>query len=360
MTENRSLEELRKRIDDIDATVEDLISERVQIARHIAEIKRDLGNESYYRPEREAQVLRKVIERNKGPLSDQDMVRLFREIMSASLAAQAPISVGFLGPEGTYTQNAALKHFGHSATTIPLATITEVFQTVEKGQAQFGVVPVENSTEGVVTHTLDMFLDSPLKICGEILLRIRHQLLGTGDSIDAVTKVLAHSQSLAQCRQWIGKHLPDVETVAVSSNAEAARRAAEDDTWAAIASSAAADFYRLNVLASDIEDDPGNTTRFLVVGTTQSGPSGCDKTSLLVSSQNKPGALYRLLGPLAEHGVSMTRIESRPSRKGIWEYVFFIDIEGHAEDSHIANVLKELEHEAAFVNLLGAYPRAVL
>lgn len=360
MSKDKPLEDIRESIDRIDSQIEELISERVRLAQRIAELKREGGEACYYRPEREAQVLRRIIERNRGPLSDQDMARLFREIMSVSLAAEAPVTVAYLGPEGTYTQSAALKHFGRAVQTKPIATIPEVFGIVEKGQAQFGVVPVENSTEGVVTHTLDMFMDSTLQICGEVHLRIHHQLIGRGKSLGQIERVLAHSQSFAQCRRWLAQNLANVEAIPVTSNAEAAKRVTKDEKAAAIASSAAAEFYDLHVLAADIEDDPGNTTRFLVIGNTCSGPSGQDKTSLLVSSPNKPGALYRLLGPLAEHGVSMTRIESRPSRKGVWDYVFFIDIEGHAQDSGIAPVLNELKQEAAFVKLLGAYPRAVL
>ncbi len=354
------MEVLRRRIDQIDERIQDLINERVEIAKQVAQVKSEHGSDSYYRPEREAQVLRRVIARNKGPLPDEDMARLFREIMSASLAVEAPITVAFLGPPGTYTQSAAMKHFGYSVQNMPMGTIAEVFHAVEKGRAQYGVVPVENSIEGVVTHTLDMFMDSRLKICGEVQLRIRHQLLSKAESLSSVRKVLSHSQALAQCRRWLAEKLPDMPTEAVSSNAEAARIAAENDGYAAIASSAAAEIYGLDILAADIEDDSDNTTRFLVIGKNSAKPSGDDKTSLLVSSPNKPGALYRLLAPLARHGVSMTRVESRPSRKGLWEYVFFIDIEGHSDDPRIAQVLKELEQEAAFVKLLGAYPRAVL
>lgn len=360
MSEEKELQVLRQRIDQFDREIQDLINERVKVAKKIAEVKTGAGSECFYRPEREARILRAIIERNKGPLSDHDMARLFREIMSVSLAAQASITVAFLGPDGTYTHNATLKHFGHSVKCLSLATIDEVFHAVEKHQAHYGVVPVENSTEGVVTHTLDMFFDSSLKICGEVLLRVRHQLLSNAESLNQVDKVLAHSQSLAQCRRWLTKNLPLVETMTMSSNAEAAEQAAQHQNFAAIASTAAAEIYDVKVLIADIEDDPDNTTRFLIIGNTEVDPSGDDKTSLLVSSQNKPGALYRLLAPLAKHGVSMTRIESRPSRKGLWEYVFFIDIEGHAREQRVADVLTELEKEAALVKLLGAYPRAVL
>jgi len=231
---------------------------------------------------------------------------------------------------------------------------------VDRDEAHYGVVPIENSSEGVVTHTLDMFLGSSLIICGEIQLRVHHQLLSTQKDLGDIKKVLAHEQALAQCRRWLAENLPKCETVAVGSNAEAAQHARDDESCAAIASSDAAEIYGLNILATDIEDDPGNTTRFLVIGKTATAPSGDDKTSLLVSSTNRPGALHRLLTPLAEGGVSMSRIESRPSRKGLWEYVFFIDIEGHAEDQHIKEVLAKLEREATLVKMLGAYPRAVL
>ena len=358
--QEKQLQELRQRIDALDAQIQDLINERVKLAKAIAAVKSDSGNGNFYRPEREAQVLRAVIERNSGPLSDEQMARLFREIMSATLSAEGRLNVAFLGPRGTYTESAALKHFGHAVDTMPIATIDGVFRAVERDQAHYGVVPIENSSEGVVTHTLDMFLDSSLIICGEIQLRVRHQLLSAAKDLGAIKKVLAHEQALAQCRRWLAENLPQRATEAASSNAAAARRAGEDDTCAAIASSEAAELYGLNVLATDIEDDPGNTTRFLVIGKIAAAPSGDDKTSLLVSSANRPGALHRLLTPLAEGEISMTRIESRPSRKGLWEYVFFIDIEGHAEDQRVKDVLVKLEREAALVKLLGAYPRAVL
>lgn len=358
--QEKQLQELRQRIDALDAQIQDLINERVKVAKSIAAVKSDSGNGNFYRPEREAQVLRAVIERNKGPLSDEQMARLFREIMSATLSTEGRLKIAFLGPQGTYTQSAALKHFGHSVDTVPIATIAGVFQAVERDQVHYGVVPIENSSEGVVTHTLDMFMESPLIICGEIQLRVRHQLLSKAADLGDVKKVLAHEQALAQCRRWLAENLPQRPTEAISSNAEAARLAQEDANSAAIASGEAAELYGLNVLATDIEDDPGNTTRFLVIGKTGAAPSGDDKTSLLVSSANSPGALHRLLTPLAEGGISMTRIESRPSRKGLWEYVFFIDIEGHAQDQRIKEVLAKLEREAALVRMLGAYPRAVL
>ncbi|MEK7223854.1 MAG: prephenate dehydratase [Pseudomonadota bacterium] len=351
---------LREKIDALDIRLQALINERARLALEIAETKQREGSNNFYRPEREAEVLRNVMARHQGPLSEEAMARLFREIMSACLALESRLRVAFLGPEGTFTQEAALKHFGHFIETAPLAAIDEVFREVESGSAQFGLVPVENSTEGVINHTLDMFITSPLKICGEVELRIHHHLLGKGNDIKAARRVVSHQQSLAQCREWLDANLPGVERVAVASNAEAARIAAADVGTMAIAGDSAARLYDLKMFASNIEDSPDNTTRFLVIGTLETAPSGNDKTSLLLSSRNRPGALQRLLAPLAKNRINMTRIESRPSRQSMWEYVFFIDIDGHAKDRKLAKALAELEKEAAFLKRLGSYPRAVL
>ena len=355
-----SLKKLREQIDALDVKIQALISERARLAVAVAEAKQRTGENNFYRPEREAEVLRNVLARHKGPLSEEAMARLFREIMSACLALESRLRIAFLGPEGTFTQEAALKHFGHAVETAPLAAIDEVFREVESGNAQFGVVPVENSTEGVINHTLDMFMVSPLKICGEVELRIHHHLLGKGNDPKAARRVVSHQQSLAQCREWLDANLPGVERVAVASNAEAARQAAADVGTLAIAGDSAARLYELKAFASNIEDNPDNTTRFLVIGTLETAPSGNDKTSLLLSSRNKPGALQRLLAPLARNGINMTRIESRPSRETRWEYVFFVDIDGHARDRKLARTLAALEKEAAFLKLLGSYPKAVL
>ncbi len=351
---------LRGKIDALDEKIQALIGERAQLALEIAETKQRTGENNFYRPEREAEVLRNVLARNRGPLSEEAMARLFREIMSACLALESPLRIAFLGPEGTFTQEAALKHFGRSVETIPLAAIDEVFREVESGNAQFGLVPVENSTEGVINHTLDMFMASPLKICGEVELRIHHHLLGKGNDPAGARRVVSHQQSLAQCREWLDANLPGVERAAVASNAEAARLAAADVGVLAIAGDSAARLYELKIYASNIEDRPDNTTRFLVIGTLETAPSGNDKTSLLVSSRNRPGALQRLLAPLAQNRINMTRIESRPSHQSMWEYVFFIDIEGHAQERKVAKALALLEKEAAFLKLLGSYPKAVL
>ncbi len=357
------LDEIRKRIDAVDADIQRLISERAALAQEVAQTKQAEQGESpeevlFYRPEREAQVLRKVLERNQGPLPGEEMARLFREIMSACLALEQPLSVAFLGPEGTFTQAAALKHFGHSVRTRPMAAIDEVFREVEAGSTHFGVVPVENSTEGVINHTLDMFMRSSLAICGEVELRIHHHLIGRDRH--NIKKIYSHQQSLAQCREWLDAHLPEVERISVSSNAEAVRRAAVEEGAAAIAGETAADIYALPVLEAKIEDNPDNTTRFLVIGTQEVPPSGDDKTSLLVSTPNRPGALYRLLSPFERNGISMSRIESRPSRLANWEYVFFIDINGHVRDEAVARALEILKTDSPMFKVLGSYPKAVL
>ncbi len=354
------LQAVRDRIDGLDQQIQALINERAKCAQEVAALKNGVDTATFYRPEREAAILRKILARNQGPLSGEEMARLFREIMSACLALEQPLRIAYLGPEGTFTQAAALKHFGHSVHTTSLLDIGEVFRDVEAGACHYGVVPVENSTEGVITHTLDMFLNSPLKITGEVQLRVHHNLLSTTDAIDAVKRIYSHQQSLAQCRGWLDENLAAVERIAVSSNAEAARLAAQDEQAAAIASRDAADIYGLLVVEANIEDEPDNTTRFLVVGREAVPPSGKDKTSLLLSAANKPGALHRLLAPFARHGISMTRIESRPSRRGVWEYVFFVDIEGHAADNKVAQALEALGDEAAMLKVLGSYPKAIL
>jgi len=361
-----ALESIRGRIDAVDAQLHALINERAQLAQQVGISKHAAGHTvDFYRPEREAQVLRLALERNRaarGPLRDEEILRLFREIMSACLAQQEPLKVAYLGPEGTFTQQAVHKQFGHSVRGLPLISIEEVFHEVEAGTADFGVVPIENSSEGTVNSTLDMFLTSPLAICGEVELRIHHNLLGQMSALDGVQRVCAHLQALAQCRGWLTEYLPGVERVAVSSNAEGARRARDEDGTAAIAPMAAAEVYGLNVLVPEIEDRPDNTTRFLVIGRKTFPSSGQDKTTLLVSAAHTdaPGALFRLLEPFAQHGISMTRIESRPSRRRKWDYVFFIDLEGHATDEPLASALGQLQGLTSLCRVVGSYPRAIL
>jgi chorismate mutase/prephenate dehydratase len=355
---------IRENIDSIDQRIHDLLNERARLAQQVGVSKRTegLSTADFYKPEREAQVLRQALERNKGPLRNEEILRLFREIMSACLAQQEPLKVGFLGPEGTFSQQAVLKHFGHSVRALPLPAINEVFEEVQAGHADFGVVPIENSTEGTVNHTLDMFLVSPLKICGEIELRIRQHLMGRMQGLQNILRVCSHPQSLAQCRHWLDEHLPKVERVPVSSNAEAARRARDEEGTAAIAGEAAAEVYGLNLLVPEIEDTQDNTTRFLVIGRKLFNASGQDKTTLLVSAGDtqSPGALHKLLGPLAKNGITMTRIESRPSRKKKWDYVFFIDVVGHAEQPPLKTALDDLKQASSLFRVLGSYPAAVL
>ena len=360
MSADDKLAELRNRIDALDEQIQDLINARAECAREVAEVKAGEGeNTHFYRPEREASILRRVKERNAGPLPGEEMVRLFREIMSACLALEKPLAVAYLGPAGTFTQAAALKQFGHSVQTLALDSLDDVFREVAAGAADYGVVPVENSTEGVISHTLDLFQQSQLTICGEVELRIHHHLLARRSDIK-VTRVLAHQQALAQCRGWLELNLPDAEHVAVGSNAEAASLVSADDSAAAIASDMAAELYDLAIVEPNIEDQPDNTTRFLVIGPQAALPSGEDKTSLLISVNNKPGALYRMLQPIAQHKISMTRIESRPSRQAMWEYVFYIDVDGHRDDAAVAAALEALENEAFAVKVLGSYPKAVI
>jgi chorismate mutase/prephenate dehydratase len=357
------LANIRDSIDAVDARIHALLNERARYAQQVGISKSATGKAvDFYRPEREADVLRKALKRNEGPLRDEEIARLFREIMSACLAQQEPLKVAFLGPEGTFSQAAVLKHFGSSVRALPLPAIDEVFHEVEGGVADFGVVPIENSSEGTVNHTLDMFLNSGLKICGEVELRIHHSLMGRMTSVSEIKRICAHPQALAQCRAWLDGQLPDIERVAVSSNAEGARRARDERGTAAIASRTAAEIYGLTLLANEIEDRPDNTTRFLVVGRKLFSASGSDRTTLLVSAADTDdaGALFRLLEPLAEHRVNMTRIESRPSHKRKWDYVFFIDIEGHVSDPPVARALAALEERASLYKILGSYPRAVL
>ena len=356
-----TLAEARVRIDSIDRDIQALIGERAGWARQVGKAKGPLkAAVEYYRPEREAQVLRRVVDRNAdGPLSDVEIVRLFREIMSACLAQQEPLKIGFLGPEGTFSQQAARKHFGHSAHGLPLASIEEVFQEVEAGNADFGVVPVENSGQGTIQSTLDMFLTSKLKICGEVELRVHQYLLSRSGNMDDIERVYSHPQSLAQCRTWLRQHLPHAEKVPVSSNAEAARRARSADDAAAIAGESAGLVYGLKAIAGPVEDRPDNTTRFLVLGRELFPPSGNDRTSILVFVKDQPGVLAHILSPMAARGVSMNRIESRPAHGGKWQYAFFIDMSGHVDDEKVRAALDEMAPFADQVKILGSYPVAV-
>src|SRR5688572_26585613 len=348
---------VREQIDGIDREIQSLIAQRALWARQVGKAKGKLAAAiEYYRPEREAQVLRRVVDRNDGPLADDVLVRLFREIMSACLAQQEPLKVGYLGPEGTFSQQAVHKHFGHSAHGLPLASIQEV----AAGHADFGVVPVENSGQGTIQVTLDMFLTSPLRICGEVELRVHQHLLSRSGRIEDIERIYSHPMSLAQCGGWLREHLPKAERIPVSSNAEAARRARNADDAAAIAGESAGHVYGLKKIAGPIEDRSDNTTRFLVLGRELFPPSGHDRTSLLVFIRDRPGALYGVLEPLARRGISMNRIESRPAHGHLWQYAFFIDVAGHMDESPLKDALAEVGQHSGEVRVLGSYPVAIL
>lgn len=361
-TATPDLSELRVQIDAVDQQIHQLLNQRARLAEQVARSK--LAEEVspvFYRPEREAQVLRAVKARNTGPLSDETVARLFREIMSACLALEAPQRIAYLGPEGTFTQAAAMKHFGHDAQVIPLATINEVFREVEAGSVHYGVVPVENSSEGVVNHTLDCFLASGLQIIGEVELGIHQNfMIAPSTRPQSITRIYAHQQSLAQCRQWLDAHYPQAERVALSSNAEAARRVASEWHSAAVAGEMAAEQYGLTILHANIEDNPSNTTRFLIIGREQVPPSGADKTSLLIAAPDRAGALLEILEPLARHRITMTSIETRPARPDKWAYVFFIDIIGHQQQASVAEAIALIRQRVRDVRVLGSYPQAVL
>ncbi|MGH8677550.1 MAG: prephenate dehydratase [Burkholderiales bacterium] len=351
-----TLQQLRSRIDMLDQEILRLVNERAELARDIGKLKEE---GTVYRPEREVQVLRRLAERNRGPLSAEAVAHLFTEIISACRALEIALTVACLGPKGTFSEEAVVKHFGSQAPALLCGSIDEVFRTVESGTAGYGTVPVENSSEGAVGRTLDLLVSTPLRICGEVVLPVHQNLLSRAASASAVKRIYSHMQSLAQCNAWLTQHLPRAERVPVASNAEAARRAAEDAESAAVAGRTAAEHYQLPVLASNIEDDPNNTTRFLVIAPQDVPRSGKDKTSFVMSTRNRPGAIHELLTPLAQYQVSMTRLESRPSRMGLWDYVFFVDIEGHQTDDQVARALGDVRERAAFLKILGSYPVAV-
>jgi chorismate mutase/prephenate dehydratase len=348
------LVKLRDRIDALDSELLRLLNERAKLAQAVGHIK----NGQIYRAEREAQVLRRLVAENPGPLKPDNIERLFREVMSACRDLEQHLRIAYLGPQGTFSQAAAFKQFGHAVGEVPCATIDEAFRAVETGRADYAVVPVENSTEGTVSRTLDLIVGSPLKICGEVLLPVHQNLLRKSENMEGIARVYGHAQSLAQCQNWLNKNLPNIERVSVVSNAEGARLAAGDPSAAAIAGENAAQAHGLAIVVPRIEDEPNNTTRFLVLSDHDTLPSGRDKTSLVMSAPNVPGSVVKLLQPLADAGVSMTRFESRPAKVANWEYLFFVDIEGHRDDPTVAAALKEVTARAAMVKLLGSYPAA--
>jgi chorismate mutase/prephenate dehydratase len=343
----------------IDALDREILANLNARARHAQAIGALKEGSSAYRPEREAQVLTALAAGNAGPLPDVAVTGIFRQIMSACLALEQKLKVAYLGPAGTFSHAAVARHFGAFVDAVPLATIDEIFRGVESGQCDYAVVPVENSTEGAVGRTLDLMCLTDLSVCGEVKLRVQQNLLSNEASLAGVTRIYSHAQSLAQCVHWLANHMPTVPRVAVSSNAEAARLAAAEPGTAAIAGENAAAIYKLTNLAAHIEDEPNNTTRFWVLGRQKVGASGRDETSLVMSCPNRPGAVYQLLEPLARHGVSMTRFESRPARTGLWEYLFFVDLAGHRDDPKLSAALGELADKAPFLKLLGSYPAAL-
>lgn len=357
MTED--IASLREQIDSVDRELLALVNRRAALARRVGELKEGAP---VYRPEREAQILRRAAEDNPGPLPAERVTGIFREVISACRGMEQEIRACYLGPQGTFSEQAVQKHFGHAVAAIPLASIDEVFRRAESGDADFAVVPVENSTEGAVGRTLDLLVATSLRICAEIELRVRQNLMTRDADLSSVKRVYSHAQSLAQCHAWLNQNLPNAERVQVVSNAEAARRSSEEPGTAAIAGQTASEHFGVPILVRGIEDDSSNTTRFLVLGRLETASSGRDRTSLVMTADNKPGAVHALLSPLAANRVSMSRIESRPSRaarSALWEYFFFIDVEGHQDDARVASALAELAQKAPFLKILGSYPMAV-
>jgi chorismate mutase/prephenate dehydratase len=357
------LNQLRLDIDRLDDDLLKLLNQRAEISRKVGEAKRATEpNPAVYRPEREAHVLRRLRDANQGPLPDEAISRIYHEIMSSSSALQRPIRVAYLGPPGTFSESAVIRQFGRSCTAVPCASFEEVFRRTETGETEFSMVPVENSTEGTVNRGLDLLLASPLRVCAEVVIRVQQNLMRKRAGLDGITKVYSHGQSLAQTQNWLNQNLPGVDRVTVESNAEAARLASLDESTAAIAGVNAAENYQLDILAPNIEDDPTNRTRFIVAGHYDTGPSGRDRTWLVMSAPNRPGAVHALLTPFAKHGVSMTKLESRPSRlssmSGSWEYLFYVDIEGHQQDRVVATALAELKAIAPYLKVFGSYPVA--
>jgi chorismate mutase/prephenate dehydratase len=358
MNEPKELKSHRERIDKIDEQILELLAHRGKEVQAIGRIKKNQGS-AFHVPEREVLVLSRLRRLNKGPFEARAIEGIFREILSASLALEAPLKVAYLGPEATYTHLAGIRKFGIATQFMPQTTPREVFEEVVNSRVDYGIVPIENSTEGVVTHTLDLFMEFTLTICGEIQMEINHNLLSKSKDLNKIKKVYAHSQALAQCRHWLEENLPKARLHPTDSNAKGAVLAAKEKGAAAIASDYAAKLYGLNIVRKHIEDYPNNFTRFLVIGKRPTSPTGQDKTSIMFSTRDEPGVLFNLLRPLAEHKINLTKIESRPLKKRAWEYVFFIDLDGHQEDPQIAEVLRHMTKECSFMQVLGSYPREI-
>jgi len=354
---SEKLSELRMKIDCIDDEILALLNKRAEVVIAVGKTKSDKSQE-FYVPNREQAIYERLTAANPGPFPSEAIRRVFREIISASLALEQPLKVAFLGPQGTFTHGAAMKQFGFSAQLVPQKSIPAVFDEVLRGRVNLGVVPVENSTEGVVSHTLDMFMESDLKINAEILMEISHFLVSRTGRMEDVRKVVSHPQPLAQCRKWLEENLPDTPLVDVGSTAMAAQIVAEDETAAAITSEMAVPLYGLQVVKERIEDNPNNFTRFLVIGRKNPDPSGRDKTSIMFSVKDKPGILYHMLEPFSKRGLNLSKIESRPMKKKAWEYIFFLDLEGHVEQEVVSSALNELREHCQFLKVLGSYPMA--
>jgi chorismate mutase/prephenate dehydratase len=358
LSRNESVDALRKKIDQIDEKVVALLNDRAYLAQKIGHSK-SLNQQEVYVPDREKEVLHRVSQISNGPLSEQAIRAIFREIISASRSLEAPIKVAYLGPEATFTHAAAREKFGSSAKLMPVASIADVFEEVGQGRAVFGVVPIENSTEGVVAHTLDMLVESDAKICAELFLAIHHCLLSRTGQADEIQRIMSHPQALAQCRRWISRNLPAAKIEEVASTAQAALLAAADKTIGAISGTVAREVYDLQLVAANIEDHSQNITRFLVIGTKHSRPSGDDKTSVVFSVKDEPGILHRMLEPFAKSRINLTKIESRPIKDKPWEYMFFIDFKGHKEETRVKRAMNAVEKNCLFLKVLGSYPSGI-
>ncbi|RJP70777.1 MAG: prephenate dehydratase [Candidatus Abyssobacteria bacterium SURF_17] len=349
-----SLEEIRERIDSIDSEIIRLLNERAKAAIDVGKLK-EQANTHIYAPAREIQIFEQICSRNTGPLTNEALKSIYKEIISASRSLEKPLIVSYLGPQATFAHLAALQKFGSSTSYLPARTISDVFIDVQKGRANYGVVPIENSTEGSVSYTLDMFMESDLKIFSEVMLEVSHNLMSKSQ-LTGITKIYSHPQALAQCRRWLEANVPAAELTATSSTAQAAELAAKDVSAGAIANEIAAEIYHLNLLVRRIEDSPYNYTRFLVVGHSIAEKSGRDKTSVMFSIRHRAGALSEILKTFASYEINLTRIESRPSRQRAWEYVFFVDLEGHTDDPRVAQALHEATEHCIFLKTLGSYP----
>lgn len=355
--DDKKMDKIRQGIDDIDEKILKLMSKRGALAKDIGRIKKSKGRKIYV-PSREKQIFDRLSKLNAGPYENPSIFSVFREIISATRALEEPTKIAFLGPIATFTHQASVNHFGTSATLLPQTGIAEVFMEVEKGHADYGVVPVENSTEGVVNYTLDKFVESDLKICSEIIIPVVHHLLSAENDLKSIKKVYSHPQALSQCRNWLTKHLPNAKLVETDSTAQAAKKISTEKKAAAVASDLAADMYGLNILERDIQDVAKNYTRFLIIGNDQAKKTGNDKTSIVFVTKDEPGILYKLLKPLSDAKINLTKIESRPLKRKAWEYMFFVDLDGHASEKKIQKGLKELEKGCQMFRVLGSYPKS--